>query len=49
MQQKLEGIVTGTLPDLTQAGYEVAKARDIAAIGRQLKRQYEAVLENGAE
>lgn len=44
MREKMIGILEGRLPDLTQAGYQVAKERDIAKIGQQLKAQYERVL-----
>lgn len=30
MREKMIGILEGRLPDLTQAGYQVAKERDIA-------------------
>ena len=44
MREKIIGILEGHLPDLTQAGYQVAKERDIAKIGQELKAQYERVL-----
>ena len=47
MREKIIGILEGHLPDLTQAGYQVAKERDIAKIGQELdvyKRQAEMVL-----
>ncbi|MGE4549283.1 MAG: glycosyltransferase [Intestinibacillus sp.] len=40
----IRGIVEKELPDLTNAAYEIACERSIAEIGRQLRRQYEAVL-----
>lgn len=40
----VQGAVEKTLPDTTAAGYEVARERSIANIGRQLKTIYETVL-----
>jgi 1,2-diacylglycerol-3-alpha-glucose alpha-1,2-glucosyltransferase len=40
----VQGTVEKTLPDTTAAGYEVARARSIENIGRQLKAIYETVL-----
>ncbi|MDD4298762.1 MAG: glycosyltransferase family 4 protein [Bacilli bacterium] len=43
---KIVDILEGKLPDLTKAGYEVAKARDLKYIGKQLKEIYEGLLNN---
>ncbi len=43
-EQKIRGILEHKLPDLTNEGYKVAKARDIEAIGKDLKKVYEDVL-----
>ena len=43
-ETKIRGILDGTLPDLTEAGYELAKEKDLARIGQELKRIYESVL-----
>ena len=39
-QQKVVGLLNGTLPDLTAAGRCVAEERSMAAIGRQLREIY---------
>jgi len=44
-EDKIKGIINGTLPDLTDAGYMVAKERDIKKIGHKLKEVYEKILE----
>lgn len=44
-ENKIKGILNGTLPDLTDEGYRVAKDRDIRKIGLKLKEVYERVLE----
>ncbi len=43
-EEKIKGIVEGTLPSLVEEGYKVAKERDIKNIGKQLKEVYEKVL-----
>ena len=43
-EEKIKGIVEGTLPSLVEEGYKVAKERDIKNIGKQLKEIYEKVL-----
>lgn len=43
-EKKIRGIVENKLPDLTEAGYEVAKERDLKNIGATLKGIYEEVL-----
>lgn len=43
-EKKIKGIVEGKLPDLTNEGYKIAKARDIKKIGEKLKKVYEKVL-----
>ena len=43
---KIDQILSGELPDLTEAGYIVAEERDIAVIGKKLKEVYESVLKN---
>lgn len=40
----ITGVAEGTLPDLTEEGYETAKERRIEAIGQQLKAIYTKVL-----
>lgn len=40
----IRGVVEQQLPDLTKAGYFVAKNRSIEAIGQQLKSVYEEIL-----
>ena len=42
---KMVKILNGELPDLSAAGYELAVARNLPAIGQQLQQVYEAVLE----
>lgn len=44
-EHKIRLILDGKLPDVTDEGYKVAKARDIKKIGLQLKKVYEKVLE----
>lgn len=44
-KEKMIGIVEGKLPDLTEAGYQVAKERSIENVGKELKRIYEELLE----
>lgn len=39
-QKKIRGILEGTLPNLTEVGYKVAKDRDVAKIGAELKEIY---------
>lgn len=41
---KMRAILDGQLPDLTTVGYQVAKARDLAQVGQQLKQAYADVL-----
>ena len=36
----LEGILSGTLPDLTAAGRAVAEERSLEAVGHQLREIY---------
>lgn len=43
-RNKISGILTHELKDVTEEGYKVAKARDIKEIGKQLKEVYEYVL-----
>lgn len=43
-EEKIKGILEGDLPDLTAAGYELAKQKDIRSIGEELKAIYESVL-----
>ena len=42
-EQKIRDILEGKLPDLTEAGYEVAKQKDIRNIGAELKAIYESL------
>ncbi len=42
---KIHKIIEGEVPDLTLAGYKIAKERDIKNIGMKLKKAYEYVLE----
>ncbi len=44
-EDKIRKIIEGKLPDVTAAGYKVAKARDIKSVGYELKKAYEHVLE----
>lgn len=44
-KEKMIGIVEGKLPDLSEAGYQVAKERSIENVGKELKRIYEELLE----
>ncbi len=44
-EDKTRKILEGKLPDVTEAGYKVAKARDIKSVGYELKKVYEHVLE----
>lgn len=39
-QQKVEGILSGTLPDLTAAGRAVAESRSLEAVGARLREIY---------
>lgn len=41
---KMVQIINNELPDLTQSGYQLAVARNLPAIGQQLKQVYETVL-----
>ncbi|BDR59060.1 glycosyltransferase [Xylocopilactobacillus apicola] len=41
---KIEQIMNNQIPDLTDAGFEVAQERDLASIGQKLKSIYEEVL-----
>lgn len=43
--QQMQAILAGSRPDLTEAGYEVAKARDLHAIGHVLDDIYRATLQ----
>ena len=42
---KIKKIIDKELPDLTQEGYKIAKARDLKNVGKQLKEVYKS-LEN---
>ncbi|MDF7637359.1 glycosyltransferase [Leuconostocaceae bacterium ESL0958] len=42
--RQLTAILAGQVPDLTEAGYAVAKARDLSVVGADLERVYRAVL-----
>lgn len=44
-KKKIIDIVEGKLPDLTEAGYEIAEERSIENVGRQLKQIYEDLLD----
>ena len=39
-QQKAEGLLTGTLPDLTAAGRRVAEERSLSVMGERLREVY---------
>ena len=39
-QQKVEGLLTGTLPDLTAAGRRVAEERSLSVMGERLREVY---------
>lgn len=43
-QTKMDAILNGQDPDLTEGGYQVAQARDLAVIGQQLAQTYDKVL-----
>ena len=43
-EEKIRGILEGTLPDLSGAGYELAKEKDLRSIGKELRGIYERVL-----
>ena len=43
-EEKIRGILEGTLPDLSGAGYELAKEKDLRSIGKELRKIYETVL-----
>lgn len=43
-EEKIKGILEGKLPSLVEAGYEVAKERDLKLIGKKLIEIYESVL-----
>ncbi len=42
--EKVKAIVEGTVPKVSEAGYQTAKERGIEAIGQQLKQIYERIL-----
>ena len=42
--EKIKGIVDGTLPQLSEAGYETAKQKSIDEIGYELKEVYTKVM-----
>lgn len=44
-ESKMMQILNDDLPDVSQAGYELAVARDLPEIGKQLQRVYETVLQ----
>lgn len=44
VEKKIVDILDNKLPDLTKAGYKIAKARDLKYIGNQLKEIYEKIL-----
>lgn len=43
-EEKIRGILEGTLPDLSDAGYALAKEKDLRSIGKELRGIYERVL-----
>lgn len=43
-EKKIISILEGRLPSLVEAGYEVAKSRDIHQVGLELKHVYETVM-----
>ena len=43
-EAKIRGILEKELPDLTEAGYELAKEKDLAQIGKELRKIYEKLL-----
>lgn len=45
MQQKIGDILSGKLPSLAEAGYKVARERDIHKVGELLAEQYRLVIE----
>ena len=42
---KIEGILSGKLPDLTDKAYEVALSRDVHKVGKELVEVYKSVME----
>ena len=44
-ENKIKGIINGTLPSVTNNGYKLATERDIKKIGYKLKKIYEQVME----
>lgn len=48
-EEKIKGILEGKLPSLVEAGYEVAKERDLNLIGKKLIEIYESVLKEKNE
>ncbi len=43
-EEKIRGILEGSLPSLVEEGYHLAEERDIAKVGEQLKKTYEEVM-----
>ncbi len=43
-EEKIRGILEETLPDLSDAGYALAKEKDLRSIGKELRGIYERVL-----
>ena len=44
-EEKIVGVLEGKLPDLTEAGYQVAVDHDIKKVGKKLVSIYKEVLE----
>ena len=47
-EEKIKGILSGTLPSLVEAGYQVAYQRDMKIVGKQLITAYQETL-NGTQ
>lgn len=44
-EEKIKGILEGTLPSLVEKGYQVAQERDLKTVGKKLVEIYKSVLE----
>lgn len=45
-EQKIRGIIEGTLPDLRDAGYEAVKDKNLTAVGEKLVEAYSCTVKN---
>ena len=46
-ENKIKGILSGNLPNLTEEGYKVALSRDIKIVGKKLVEIYKNVMKDG--